>query len=89
MYLVIYDDLGESIVEMPKSTKNSKNQSVLFPYYVNKWVYDVSENLNHTKQAAKEKRIVYDKSESLNHARQVAMRMSSNVVSIFNRQVQH
>ena len=58
--LVICDDSEESIVTMPKSTKNNKSQSALFPYYANKWVYGASENLNHTKQVAKGKRSVYD-----------------------------
>ena len=79
MCLVICDDLGESIVTMPKSTKYNKSHSVLFPYYANKRVYDASENLNHTKQEAKEKRRVYDDSENLNHARQVDMRILNNV----------
>ena len=64
---------------MPKSKKNSKSHSALFPYYANKRVYDASENLNHTKQAAKGKRRLYDDSENLNHERQVAKRMLSNV----------
>ena len=83
MCLVICDDLGESSVSMPKSTKNNKSQSALFPYYANKQVYDASDNLNHTKQAAKGKGRVYDDSEKLNHAKQVAMEMLSNICLTF------
>ena len=56
MCLVICDDVGECIVTMPKTTKNNKSKSILFPYYASKRVYDASENLNHTKQVTKGKR---------------------------------